>query len=512
MKKFIQSTISVILLMFCTATVSAQTEGLSVGSGTSFTLEPGCMLTLPGTLTNSGTFTIACNATEEGSLIIGDSATGSGTFIRQQYIVNDDSWHMIASASQNSTIVGSDFVPATSGGVLATNFDFYSFDQSKANNWINIRSSDKSVNNSFETDFTAGKGYLVAYSSSYGKTTFEFNGSFNSGNVSTPALTFTPGANWAGWNMIGNPYTSAIDWSKADLSAFTDNFAYVYDPNKAGGAGYDEIDGGTSGAYLAPGQAFFVNVSASGSFTFTPEMQLHHTETTLKSAEVSQSNSQLILRLSSNSHYDETTIRLMSGTKSARDRDDALELPGFDNSVPQLYSYTSDSVKVAINTYPEIDSVKTVLLGTIIPKNGTYTFSLQSFSGAFASQHALLEDLSNDSVTDLTDKNYAFKGKTTDTRRFILFMDKINGISKTTAKEKILLYAYEGRIYIQSKDGNPLFGEVKVDNMLGDEVYHEKLSGIYRRTIQTQIPAGVYVVDLTLKDGTRVVKKVILAN
>lgn len=495
------------------STTSSTADSLNIGSGATLTLGVGCALTVPGNLKNEGTFAILTTASGSGSLIVDGTVSGSGTYIRQQYIPDDDGWHMIASSSQKDTIEGSDFEPSPSGGVLPTDFDFYSFDQSlNSGYWINLRASDQSLNSSFEKDFIPGKGYLVAYASGYGKTTLDFKGPFNSGNISAPALAYTSGTTWSGWNLIGNPYTSAIDWDLVNHAAFTDIYAYVYDPNKPGGAGYVDVGGGTAGAYLAPGQAFFVNVSASGSFMFTPNIQLHQTSTTLKSSQAVQSDNGLVLRLSSDSHYDETTIQIISGTKSARDRDDALELPGFDDSVPQLYSYTSDSVAVAINTYPAMDSIHRVQLGTILPSDGSYTISLQSRSGDFTSKPAELEDLSTGTMTDLTQGSYKFDGKTSDTKRFILIFEKTNGVKQIGAGNKILIYGYHNDIYIRSQGGVLLKGKVSVYNLLGEIVYHTILNNTTRQVFNLRAPAGLYIVDVNLQDGSKIIKKVEIEN
>ncbi len=506
MKKRYHNIITILLLL-CTATVDAQSGCFSMGSWTSFALGPGCTFTLSGNLNNSGTFIIGANAISEGSLIIDGSVNGSGAFIRQQHIANDNSWHMIASSAADEIIVGSDFVPSPSGGMLPTNFDFYSFDQSQYNCWINIRASGNTVNSSFETTFTPGKGYLIAYAYDYGKTMFEFNGTFNSGDVTAPALSYTAGADWAGWNLIGNPYTSAIDWNLADRSAFADNFAYVYNPYRAGGPGYDEIDGGASGAYLAPGQAFFVDVSNAGNFTFTHAMQVHNIATLLKST--STREEAIILRLSSDEYYDETVLRGINNAQCTRDRNDALKMMSFDAAVPQIWSYTSDSVKVAVNSYPDSDPAKAVQLGVRIPSDGAYSVSLQQQTGVFEDKQAVLKDLHNGSQTNLTQGgSYTFSATSGDSKRFILIFNPNMGINDQEANEKTLLYSHGNLVYIQSKDNTPVSGEVRIYNITGQLAYQTKISKTTRVVLCPGVKTGIYFVRLINKNGTVLTKEV----
>jgi len=130
---------------------------------------------------------------------------------------------------------------------MATNFDLFGFDQSEnGGSWINIRAEDGTLYNEFETSFSPGKGYLNAYAETYGNTNFSFDEAFNTGSISAPALAYTNGSAFAGYNLIGNPYPSGIDWNLATRTAFEDDFAYIYNQNKEGGAGYEAIDGSSA--------------------------------------------------------------------------------------------------------------------------------------------------------------------------------------------------------------------------------------------------------------------------
>ncbi|MBN2616147.1 MAG: T9SS type A sorting domain-containing protein [Bacteroidales bacterium] len=484
---------------------------ISVNNGATFKISTGGAMTISDSLVNNGTFTLASSASGNGSLIVDTAVSGTGNFIRQQYIPNNDGWHMIASPSLSDTIIGSDFVPAPSGGILGTDFDFYSFNEAVSASWDNIRATGNTVNTGFEKEFDPGKGYLVAYAASYGKTMLNFKGKFNVGDVTTPNLTVTSADTWAGWNLIGNPYTSAIDWNKANKSAFADNFAYVYDPNKAGGAGYVTVDGTTSGALIAPGQGFFVDVNTPGSFTFTHSMQIHHTSSVLKTDAVSND---VTLRLSSGSNkYDETTVRIVSGSDTKRDRTDALQMNSLDKSVPQLWSYTSDSVAVSINSYPVIDSVQKVQMGVYIPSDGSYSISLQKQTGDFGNEQVILEDLSNGTKTNLSQSgNYTFNASKGDSKQFILFVTGTMGINNPTANNTTLLYAYQSRVFIQNKDNSPITGQVKIYNLLGQVVYQKQVSETSRVVLNPNVTTGIYIVRLQDNKGNVLTKKVSISE
>lgn len=486
-------------------------DQLYIDNEATLTVGTGGKINVSGQLTNNGTLTIASDASSDGSMIVNGNLSGDGAFIRQQYVPNDANWHEIASPTQNFTILGSDFVPAPVGGVLPSNFSFYGFNQAVANAWVNIRAVGSGVNGSFETSFIRGKGYLVNYPASYGKTNMEYQGVFNTGNVSTPTLAYTPGAPWRGWNLLGNPYTSAIDWNKANRSAFVDNFAYIYSSTKPGGAGYIQRDGSTSGSgsVIAAGQGFFVIVNQAGNFTFTNSMQVHSTDKLLKSTTANEDNL-LKLRLSSDIHFDETIIRVNENANSERDRYDALKVLSYDASVPQIWSYTSDSEMVNINSYFTADSVKRVQMGVLLPDDGVYTISLQEKTSDFEAARVILHDLVNNTLTELSQStSYSFNGVKGESGQFLLELVNTTGIHPI-AGTAIHIYAYQKAFYLKSNGIQSLEGELYIKNTLGQTLQTHRLNGSNEQMVPAHLKSGVYIVTINLADGTKVSQKVVI--
>ncbi|MDZ7775741.1 MAG: hypothetical protein U5L09_09180 [Bacteroidales bacterium] len=233
---------------------------------------------------NCNNLTIQSDANGTGSLIIEGSLNVSGNSVIQRYIENDNSWHFLASPVLGYTIQP-EFAPEESGGTLATDFDFYYFDETATDGypWINLRASDNSLNESFESEFEVGKGYLVAYSSAY-STKHTFSGTINSGSQSIN-LSYTS-AGGTGWNLIGNSFTASIDWSVVDKSNLEDNYFYIYDNSANGGAGGYVYHNGSNGSgttkFISPGQGFFVKVASSGSIGISATELAHASQNYLK--------------------------------------------------------------------------------------------------------------------------------------------------------------------------------------------------------------------------------------
>jgi hypothetical protein len=87
--------------------------------------------------------------------------------------------------------------PTTVDGMITDAFDLYYFDESQEEEWINY---DPNMFN-----LVSGKGYLYA---SQDNTTLTFIGRPIEGNEGTceVKLHYTEDAQWAGWNLVGNPF------------------------------------------------------------------------------------------------------------------------------------------------------------------------------------------------------------------------------------------------------------------------------------------------------------------
>lgn len=104
------------------------------------------------------------------------------------------------------------------------------------------------------TDFNPGQGYLVAYVDP-NTNAKSFTGNLNNGDVPF-ILKYSGTGLYKGSNLMGNPYPSGIDWSLANRTQFADNYAYAYNPQKSGGEGYEQINGGAANAFIAPERGF----------------------------------------------------------------------------------------------------------------------------------------------------------------------------------------------------------------------------------------------------------------
>lgn len=470
-------------------------NNLTIIAGTTLTIAPGKALTVAGTLTNnSGTSGLVINsdASGTGSLIM-NTASISGTSNR--YFPSANTWHILASPMTAMNITGSSFEPGASD-------DLYAWYEPSPGTWVNFKNTTVSptfsgVNGNL--NFNPGMGYLVAYNNVAGNRAF--TGTFNTGTQNA-LLANTVYTN-SGWNLLGNPYPSGIDWNLADRSKFQDNYAYIYDPNKVGGEGYMTVNGGAANAFIGSGQGFFVlaNPASNGqNFQFTSAMQAHG-GTSYKSPE---NESYINLRLSGGEYFDETVLRFSEGATAARERDDALKLYSFNTAIPQLYSFSSENYELSVNTVLNETPEGPMALGVKIPANGTFEFSLDAETMDLFPSGVYLEDTEADVIHNLTNGSYTFESDGgTFNNRFKLYFS-FAGLPELPASSSIHAWVNQNVLYIENlKDAST----VSVVSLSGATLIGKEIpAGTTNWHATINLKSGVYVIQIKNDKETKTFK------
>lgn len=462
-----------------------------VESGNTLTLPTGGQLTIARQLYNQGSFTINSG----GSLIISGAITNNGTITSQRtFPQTTQAWHMLAAP--------------IAGGITANGFNpgendaFYAWHEPNPGTWVNYKNTTDPPTFTDVNDgdnFVPGKGYLVAYNGENPIKTF--TGTLNTGDVNFVLKNSGDTKAWTyitGWNLIGNPYSSGIDWNKATRTQFQDNFAYVYNPNKDGGAGYVDIDGGAANAFIGSHQAFFVLATAAANdqnFTFTNAMQVHDGDF-LKN---SHAGNGIVLRLSSDQYYDETTIRLREDAQCARDRQDAVKMYSFDAQVPQLYSISEDEIPLSVNSLPEVDPENAIALGTKIPANGQFTLTLQQSDEIMAANSVYIEDRLTGIIHKLSDAAYSFSAEMGDhTGRFYLYFGMVS-ISEPQPEIRIPIWQDGQHVCISGAEN---FDHIHLFDLQGRLLLQKQINGEGLQQIPAPQVNGIYIIRLSSRQHT----------
>ena len=465
---------------------------LTINSGKLLTIEVGKQLTVNGTLSNQA---------GAAGLVINSDATGSGSLIHsnagvtgtvQRYIAQwtDDNhgWHLLSSPLASQPIQPG-FVPATPDNTQ----DFYAWDEVNGW-WLNSKDPSYQWVPAFDANFVPGKGYLVAYKADVPKS---FSGTaLNVADVSVSGLTYTNAPTYSGnditpgWNLLGNPFASAIIWNNGGWSL--NNIALVAKIWAEGSASYSDIDIITGGIIPA-NQGFMVNVldASGGSLTIPASARTHNTQNWYKSA------GKPIIKLAAHNLSAQTaqeSVVMFDNQASAafNPAADSRFLPGY---APQFYSVRG-SEHLSTNVLPG-NSSQEVIPFSFIKTTGS-AYSIEAVNIENVSAQVYLTDLKLDITQNLGDNPvYNFTSVAGDNpARFVLSFGT-TGIGGPNANNGGV-YAYGNNLYLI----NPGKARLEVFNLTGQAMLSQDISseGLYKTGLS--VPTGYYVVRVTT--GARV--------
>lgn len=389
----------------------------------------GTLLLNAGMFTTTGyDFTLVSSATYTARIgtITGGNITGD--IIQQRYIFNGPTnWRQMAAPVGNTTFQdwNDDLITSGFPGSDYPNMAFYSiaiYNETAAGPKENGYSAPANVTDPINPN----RGYFVYVGPL--AVTVDVKGPPRKFNQ-TFALTYTPsaGATQDGWNMLSNPYPSAIDWDATGWTRTgTDQVLYIWNPASNQYATY--VGGiGTNGGsqYIPSSQAFWVRaVAPSPAVSLTENVKTAQNPSYMHTAQNAVPYL-LKLKLTTSNGDDETVIRFDAGGSDTFDVGyDALKLASTDTMAPYIASTLDSVMDYSINTMGPLTADRVVPLKVFRHNSGTFTISRDSASNMPMSACILLEDLHTGAVTPFpagASYTYAHTGGDTSVRFLLHF-------------------------------------------------------------------------------------------
>jgi uncharacterized repeat protein (TIGR03803 family) len=457
-------TVSGTLTIGSSATINGNisTSALLITPTGNITLNPGSILNA------SGNITISSDASGDGSLI--NNGNLSGNAVVERYLPNA-SWHLVSASvasANNSVYTG-----------------LYMKQYNEAADTFGPFVSATNVT------LTPGTGVVLWANSS---NTVAYNGTLNNGPVGP--LTCTHNLN--GYNLMGNPYPSSIDWNAASGWTKTNLSGTIWMWTQSAGQyaswnGTTATNGGTR--YLAMGQGFFVQALAGGgSLSMTKEVQVHNGVTLLKSAKVTP---QLLrARITGNNYADEVVIMQADDAQDAIDyRYDAQKMMGLAEA-PQLYTIKENKM-FSIASIKTIDTTTQIPLNLIVGADAVYTLSLEN-SLQIAGLKLFLHD-NKLNITNEVTENFSYNCQVSPTDvsdRFVLeFRSAAVGVSiPDKSLSKILVWSAGQDLFVNVPIGETLT-KIEVYDLSGRKLFdRNSLSG---KSLDLNLPAALYIVRVS---------------
>jgi hypothetical protein len=472
--------------------------------GYSLRVLPGGMLTLNSgnnlTVTNvvtvnpGGNF----NIKNSGSLIQTDNVPDFGSINMERvttpvYRFDYTYWNSPVTLASNYTL-----------GMLSQNLTqpdkYYSWMPSVGNN-IGIWAQESTA-----TIMNPTKGYIVRAPNSFSFTptvfssyTANFIGTPNNGDIACPISYGTLGAASLNdkWNLIGNPYPSAVNVSSflsdSNNASVIDGTIYFWTHNSAINAGFPDPFYGdyvlnytasdyatwnsfggvaaTSGGpiptgYIAAGQSFFVqSLAASGSAIFKNTMRLGNNNSQFfrpdgpeKSAinsngEVSLEKHRIWLNLTNNTNaFNQLLVGYIQNATMDWDRGfDGLSM---NESVINFYSLIPEK-KLVIQARPlPFDIEDKVPLGYNTTIDGNFSIRIDHFDGLFGNQNIYIEDKLLNIIHNLKQNPYAFTTQAGifDDRFVLRYTDTALGTQNPDASAGLIIFIKNKKIFAQASE------------------------------------------------------------
>jgi len=460
-------------------------------------VNPGKQVTISsGTLAVGGNLTLKSDATGTATLIDNGAVTVTGTTNVEQYLSSVRNWYMSS--------------PVT--GATATNGNTYYKYVEAGNNgstWTTVASG---------ATFDKMTGYIVK--PSVDATTFTFTGTLNTGAQSITGLTSTATAK-AGYNLVGNPYPSYVNWMSATKTSLSTTIwyrtqnttpVYVFDTyNETANTGTNNNLSGAVTGMIPPMQAFWVKVNGgtTGTLAFDNTMRAHQDGTNKFRAPAANTTQQMLrLQVSNGTNSDEAIVLFNTNATNGYDAYDSPKMTNGNTSIPEIYTFAGTE-KLVINGLNSMATNKTIPIGFTTGVTNTFSIKATQVSNFDTDTRVVLKDKVLNVEQDITDGTaYTFTSAATSTNdRFVVVFKSASsttGIDNPAENTSVVVSRNANNQIVITRNVDSQSGTVTVCNAIGQKLLTTTLTG-ETTVISKSFSPGVYLITVN-----NITKKIII--
>jgi hypothetical protein len=502
-------------------TGTAACNDLTINPGASLWIEPGQALTVKGTLINSGTLDLNSNDTEIASLMLENTSPAAGSNKIHLHLTGGGTsknyaWHYISFPFTNGVAV-SDIVQGRPDFNLAM-YDESVVDISQNDGWVAwdgyIYSSGLTGGAGFTT-MKPGYGYAHYYPADQ---TYTVIGTINSGQLNVP-LTFnteTSGRNpnIVGFNLVGNPFTCAIDWDEVvDFNGLTQSseinsaiYSYDLEGGQARYPAYVPGGPGTAGGsrYIPPTQAFFVETNSPGqTLVFPVEAKLHNTAPRYKGAS-DNTKLPMIRLLLDDGHISRDAV-VWFNEKASNYFDNRFDARSLGKGLGKISIWTKlNGADYSINGIPWPETPVEIPVAMHSSAGGAFIIRPQDMNGLEGFRVTLLDKVTKNSMDLQTGGAISFTaGSGMIENRFVLIISDMVTGSESGKKNDNQFTIYELNDVLNiiplSDNWNGRNGTVRILDLTGRSIsLFSEIAFMKNTPVQLAVPAvkGLYFIEV----------------
>ena len=371
------------------------------------------------------------------------------------YGTGNGGWHLIASP------MSSPITPTAENGFLTNEFDLYRFNQGAELEWENWK--DEGTDN-YHFNLESGRGYLYANQTG---TILTFSGTPYTGNGEV-TLHKTTGAQFEGWNLIGNPFGTSATLNQP-----------FYRMNESGTALSAQVEAHNSVAAM---EGVFVQASTDNE--------------TVAFTQVNNSKG---------SENDAVPMLTFSLTRNGGEAIDNAIIRFDGGQTLEKFSFRKGNTKIYIPQNGKDYAVATAEPEGELPinfkakENGTYTLTISVTANCQLPTANLIDNLTGANVNLLETPSYTFEAKVTDYESRFKLVFNADGNDNKIENENFAFIS-NGELTINGT------GTLQIFDILGHELFRKELP-----TANCQLPTapGIYVLRLINGDTVKTQKIVV---
>jgi len=490
-----------------TQTISQPTTlaSLTVAAGGKLTINSGVAASI-------GTLTLESDATGTATML--NSGTFTGTVNAKQYLGSARNWYVSSPVSNATSPANSidyyyEYVEA------GNNNDFASQPGSSSLYWKGLANG---------SPMAVAKGYIAKANAG---TTVQFSGTPNNGNITTVFDLTRDDAKGKGFNLVGNPYPSYIDWSVVSTAnPNLSNTFYFRSKNTNPTSTYTFVtyngllntsvsSNGTANTtttrFIPPTQAFWVRVNEGTATTkmyFNNNMRSHlDASGNLLKAPKADNRTRLRLQLINGTEGDETLICTDANAENGFDVYDSPKMMNNSNITPDLYTKAGVE-RLVINGLNTITDNMELSLGFSLGAEASLKLKATEMSNFPVGTRIFLLDKEKNSQTELfanTEYDFSTTAATlnNESRFSIVFRapGSITSTDNTVLESLSAIVNSQNKIVITAKPSSTYgiynaIGQLIESGMLKSELY----------TVNSKLQSGIYVVKVN-NASTKVIIK-----
>ncbi len=491
-------------------------ENLIVESGSTTSVNAqkqklhGVLLT-NGNLSANKNLTLLSGQTQ--TALVDGTGTGEviGDLIMQRYLPTGFGYKYFSSPFQSATVGQfSDHVNLT-----ASFPTLYRYDENRFfAGWLNYTSSSGILN--------PMHGYAVNFGPSFDADTVDLFGVVNNRNM-IPLTLFNSNRPFTlGFNLIGNPYPSPINWDAATgwVRTNIDNAVYYFNVGNTDqytGTYSSYVNGvssnGVANNIIAAMQGFFIHVSngaypVASTLIFTNGVRVNNLTPNFykKSSEPGYP----LLRINARNCVDGSSGDPMviyfkdDATMMFDSQYDALKLMNTDILEPNLYAVTSDMSRLSVCGIPyPADSITEVKLGLKTMQEGGVLFHINDVESMPPNLFIYFCDRETGIKQNIAlhpdYQVYLVPGEYDN--RFSVIFSLTDLRYKPVNEDPFYIYSFRNRLFIYSKLGTGKQTDLTIYNLLGQRLLRKSIVVEGYTEMDLNYPTGIYIVNLSMGDA-----------